>query len=178
MTKFLALLTFIAIIFASETTLAFNSIMLMDPAFLEFAFLNVPAIAIFSFAIIDVLYLSKILEQLFPKLEKRILFSWLLRANLFAIIFSEVLIVILIILLMGLFTDEETHPTIIMIGVAYFSLLPIYLAWDIKCKRIIKAVGKDKKDKNALSKSVKFHIAGVTVLGYAIMYAYLFEAIF
>jgi len=157
---------------------AFNSIMLMDPAFLEFAFLHVPAVAIISFAIIDQLYLSKILEKPFPKLEGRILFSWLLRANLFAMIFSEFLIVILIFFLTGLFTDDKTHPTIIMIGIGYFSLLPIYLAWDIKCKRIIKAVGGDKKDKNALSKSVKLHILGVTALGYVIMYAYLFEAIF
>ena len=166
------LLKVLIILLLPTPAFAFSSATMLDPDFMSFAFIKAPVTASFAMAFWESVYFSLILKPLkIDDLKFGNLFTRLLAANLFTMIFNVLVVVLLIFVLTETLLD--TIPEIAWGGALYFAIVFAYVGWIAK-RKILNEKVKEKLEEKILKKLTFWSNA----VSYSFFYIFLYFSLF
>jgi len=154
----------IILLFIFEQAFAFNSILLMDPDFLEFAVIKVPLSASIIMGLVESSITYKWLK---PKETPFIYYLYQYFFSCFVAILLSIIILSILFFAVGeILTDTESEA-VLNTGIFYFMALFVYIGWDQRRKDIEKMWGEEKK-----YVPIKNIIFLTTCISYGLLYSY------
>jgi NhaP-type Na+/H+ or K+/H+ antiporter len=147
---------------------AFNTFMLLDPAFQRFVLVEVPLMAMVGMGLLDALMLYYVLQPKDVSLKRMI--CWTMRTNLSCMFTNILLAAILMFYVTETLTETKYH-IVILFAVVYFMATFAGYAWWRKAKFCAQKFPEQVKQQKRV-------LALTTVLGYGALYYYLYLKLF
>jgi len=155
----------ILITFSYEQAYAFNSVLLMDPDFMEFAVLTVPLTASVLMGLIESILTYKWLK---PKETPFIYYLYQYFFSCFVAILLSIIVLSILFFAVGEVMTNTDSDVVLNTGVYYFMVLFVYIGWDQRRKDIEK-MWDDEERKYVPIKNMVFL---TTCLSYGLLYSY------